>query len=162
MSIWPVIKAPIAVQLNRIAFATYAGFFGYGLWRFRHTASVMGTATFLGMFFLSLFGLFYSCVRARRARWIMAVLGLLIPGLVFVGMCCMEWSRPEGWWEWLFTGLYALAVWFGIPIMLAVSLFLKLLKISVNKKLTISVNISADQMATDFFKESAGGGANSN
>jgi len=38
------------------------------------------------MIFLGVLGLFYSCVRARRSRWIMAVLGLLIPGLVFTMM----------------------------------------------------------------------------
>jgi len=34
----------------------------------------------------------------------------------------MEFSRPA-WWEWPFDILFVLVVWFGIPILLAVSLF---------------------------------------
>ncbi len=56
---------------------------------------------FIGMVFLGLLGLVYSCVRARRARWILATLNILIPGIVWAGMCLFEFSRPQAWWDWL-------------------------------------------------------------
>jgi peptidoglycan/LPS O-acetylase OafA/YrhL len=123
MNMWPVIKAPVAVQLNRIAFAIYTAVFGSYLWRVHRIASVEGTAIFLGMIFLSVLGLFYSCVRARRSRWIMAVLVVLIPGLVFTSTCLLAFTRPEGWTDWLVAVLTALLYWFATPILLALSLF---------------------------------------
>jgi hypothetical protein len=157
MSIWPVIKAPIAVQLNRIAFALYAAVFGSALWRFHHTATVEGTAILLCMFYSSVLGLISSCIRARRSRWIMAALVLLIPGIVFIGMCFMEWSRPEGWLDWLFSGLFGLVGWFGIPIALALSLFKNLHNISFDKMRGILIDIRSNQFATEYFKGSDGG-----
>ena len=156
MSIWPVIKAPIAVQLNRIAFAVYAVFFGWALWRFRHIASVKGTAIFLGMIFLSVLGLFDSCIRARRSRWIMAMLVLLIPGIFFIGLCLTVWSRPEVWLDWLLNGLVAIFVWFGIPITLALSLFMRLYKISSEKR-GLAVDIRQSQKCIEYFKGSEDG-----
>jgi hypothetical protein len=146
-----VIKAPVAVNLNRAAFAVYAAFFGWALWRFRHTASLEGTAIFLSMFFGSILGLVSSGVRARRSRWIMAALGILIPGAVFVGMCCMEWSRPEGWFDWLWSTLFALVVWFGIPIMLCLSLFMDIHGISSDKKSGFAVEVRFSKVCAEHF-----------
>jgi hypothetical protein len=151
MNIGPVIKAPIAVQLNRIAFAIYAGFFASPLWRYRHVASGEGAAILLGMVFLSVLGHFYSCIRARRSRWIMAVLGLLIPGIFWTGMCLMEFSSPEGFWDWLLQGLFALFAWFSIPISLALSLFTSIHRVSFDKKLALDVHIGASQNYLEYF-----------
>jgi peptidoglycan/LPS O-acetylase OafA/YrhL len=152
LEIWPVIKAPVAVQLNRIAFALYAAFLGSFLWRIHHTASMEGTAIFLCMFLFSVLGLVSSCIRARRSRWIMAAVGLLIPGIVFIGMCLMEWSRPEGWLEWLFSGLFALVIWFGIPIVLALSLFKDIHSISTDKKQGLMGEIRSAQSCIEYFQ----------
>ena len=122
MSILPLIKAPLGVQLNRVAFTIYAAFFAWPLWSFRHTASVSGLVIFSGFVFCSLLGLGYTFIRVRRSRWILAVLGLVIPAVFWSGMSLMEFSRPA-WWEWPFDILFVLVVWFGIPILLAVSLF---------------------------------------
>jgi len=151
MSIRPVIKAPIAVQLNRIAFALYAGFFGSFLWRVHKNASVEGTAIFLGMIFFCVLGLFYSFIRARRSRWIMAVLGLLIPGLVFASLCFLEFSRPEGLADWFLSVLAALVYWFAIPIMLSLTLFKSIYNISFEKR-GLVVDIRSAQKCLDYFK----------
>lgn len=156
MSILPVIKAPIAVQLNRIAFALYTAIFGLVLWRFRQIASVEGMAIFLCMFLFSVQGLVSSCIRARRSRWIMAVLGLLIPGLVFIMMCSL-WSRPDGWLDWLLSGFCALVTWFGVPIMLALALFKRICSISLDKKQGLAVDIRSAQSCSEYFKGSDGG-----
>jgi uncharacterized membrane protein YedE/YeeE len=68
--------------------------------------------------FLSLLGLIYTCVRARRSRWILAILGILIPAAILTAMLWLVFSRPA-WWEWLF----ALLMFFTVPVTLAVSLF---------------------------------------
>jgi multisubunit Na+/H+ antiporter MnhB subunit len=122
MSISSVIKAPLGVQLNRIAFALYAALFLWPLWQDHHTISPVGLMSFVSLLFVSLLGLFFSCVRAPHSRWILALLGILIPAIVFIAMCLTVWSRPQAWWDWLLSMLTALA-WFAIPIALAVSLF---------------------------------------
>jgi hypothetical protein len=142
MNIWPVIRAPIVVQLNRIAFAFYAAVFGSVLWRYRHTACLEGTEIFLCMFFSSVLAITSSCIRARRSRWIMAVLGLLIPGLVFASMCFLEFSRPEGLLDWFQCVLIALVLWFGVPIMLALSLFWEISFSSIKRNLDVEINPS--------------------
>ncbi len=63
----------------------------------------------------------------------MAVLVLLIPGIVFIGMSFMEFSRPEGWLDWLLEGFFAFIVWFSIPLMLALSLFMTIKNMSSDK-----------------------------
>ncbi|MGD0814378.1 MAG: hypothetical protein ABSA83_12295 [Verrucomicrobiota bacterium] len=154
MNIWPVIKAPIAVQLNRIAFTLYAAFFGACSWRIHRFAAVEGMAIFLCMFLFSVLGLISSFIRARRSRWIMAALDLLIPGIVFIGMCLMEWSRPEGWVDWLFSALVALVVWFGIPLSLALSLFKDICNIRFDKRMSLVFEIRSAQTCIDYFKKS--------
>src|SRR3974390_512308 len=122
MSIWPAIKAPLGVQLNRLAFTLYALVFAWPLFSFRHSISVSGLAVFSSFVFCSLLGLRCTFVRVHRSRWILAILGLVIPAVFWTLMCLMEFSRPA-WWEWPFVILFALVVWFGFPIFLAVSLF---------------------------------------
>jgi len=123
MSILPLIKAPLGVQLNRLAFTIYAAFFAWPLWSFRHTISVSGLVVFTSFVFCSLLGFGYTFVRLRRSRWILAAFGLLIPAVFWTSMCLMEFSRPA-WWEWPFDILFAVVVvWFGFPILLATSLF---------------------------------------
>ena len=122
MKVLPLINAPLAVQLNRVAFAIYAILFAWPLCMFRHSISAPGSAIFSGFVFCSLLGLGYTFVRVRRSRWILAVLGLVIPGVLWTSMYLMEFSRPA-WWEWPFDILFALVVCFGFPILLAVSLF---------------------------------------
>jgi hypothetical protein len=117
-----VLQAPLGVQLNRIAFAIYAMIFAWPMWSFRHTMSVAGGVVFSSFVFCSLLGLFYTFVRARRSRWILAVIGLVVPAVFWTFMCLMEFSRPV-WWEWPIDILIALGLWFGYPILLAVSLF---------------------------------------
>jgi len=122
MSVSRVIKAPLGVQLNRLAFAIYAAFSCLPLWHFRHVGSLEGELIFGGFVFCSFLGLGYSFIRVRRSRWILAVLGLAIPAVFWASMWLMEFSRPA-WWEWPFDLVLILVVWMGIPIMLALSLF---------------------------------------
>jgi hypothetical protein len=117
-----VIKAPLGVWLNRIAFTIYAIFFAWPLWNFRHTISVSGLVIFISFELCSLLGLSYSFIRLRRSRWILATFGLLIPAAFWTSMCLMEFSKPA-WWEWPFDIVFALVVWFGFPLLFAVSLF---------------------------------------
>jgi hypothetical protein len=117
MSILSIIKAPHGVQLNRIAFTLYAIFFAWPIWRFRHTITFHGLLIFESFIFCSLLGLFYSCIRARRSRWILAVLDLLMAA-VFWSLMLPAFSRPA-WWEWSL----ALVMWFSIPAALVALLF---------------------------------------
>jgi NO-binding membrane sensor protein with MHYT domain len=122
MSFLRAVKAPLGVQLNRAAFTIYAAFFAWPLWSFRHSISVTGLVIFISFEFCSLLGLAYTFVRLRRSRWILAILGLVVPATVWMGMSLMEFSRPA-WWEWPFDVVLILVVWMGIPIVLAVALF---------------------------------------
>ena len=69
MSILPVIKAPLAVQLYRVAFAACAYYFGSFVWQERRVGSLVGLLELQAFTFFSLLGLIYTCVRARRSRW---------------------------------------------------------------------------------------------
>ena len=104
MSILPIIKAPFAVQLYRVAFATCAFYFGSFVWQERRIGSVVGLVELQTLTFLSLLGL--------------AILGILIPAAILTAMLWLVFSRPA-WWEWLF----ALLMFFTVPVTLAVSLF---------------------------------------
>ena len=81
MSILSVIRAPLLVQFNRVAFLAYAGLFGWALCRFGTFNSPKGLLVLTSYEFSSLLGLGYCFIRIRRARWILAVLGLVIPAL---------------------------------------------------------------------------------
>jgi hypothetical protein len=121
MSILPVINAPLGVQLNRVAFLIYSLVFAWPIWRWGHAIAVSGHLIFDGFIFCSLLGLFYSFIRARRSRWFLAVLGILIPA-AFWSLMLPQFSRPA-WWEWPIDVAIVLFVWMGIPIMLVTSLF---------------------------------------
>jgi hypothetical protein len=118
MTISPLIKAPLAVQLNRSAFIIYAAFFAWPLWAYRYTISASGCVIFGCFILCSLLGFGYTFIRIRRSRWILTLFGLLIPAAFWTLMCLIVFSRPA-WWEWPFV----LILWFCIPIFLAVSLF---------------------------------------
>jgi peptidoglycan/LPS O-acetylase OafA/YrhL len=118
MSILPVIKAPLAVQLYRIAFAVCVIYFGSLVWRERRIGSFVGLLELQTFTFFSLLGLIYTCIRARRSRWILAVLGILIPAVILAAMLWVVFSHPA-WWEWPFLVL----MFFTVPVTLAVSLF---------------------------------------
>ena len=120
---WQIIKAPLAVQISRIALSLYAGFFIWPFWEFRHTISKEGIAVFGCFLFLSLFGIFYSCVCARHSRWVMSAIMISIPAIVLEEMCRMKiFSTPQTWWEWLLEPL-PLFVWFAFPATFSYLLF---------------------------------------
>ena len=101
--IWLIIKAPVAVQLYRLLFATcFAGFSSY-LWTYRFACSVQGWLAIGGIIFPSLLGFIFTCIRAPHSRWILAGLGILIPISLFTGTCFLEFSRPEAWWDLLLS-----------------------------------------------------------
>ena len=84
-----LVKAPLVVQLNRVAFIFYSAVFGWFLWC-HHLAIWNGgiehNIFFFGTVLCSVLGFFYSFVRARRSRWILAILVALIsPTFVFIG-----------------------------------------------------------------------------
>jgi hypothetical protein len=81
----------------------------------------------------------------------MAVLGLLIPGLVFASLCFLEFSRPEGLADWFLSVLAALVYWFAIPIMLSLTLFKSIYNISFEKR-GLVVDIRSAQKCLDYFK----------
>jgi hypothetical protein len=118
MSILPIIKAPLAVQVYRVAFAACAAYFGSFVWQERRIGSFVGLLELQSFTFFSLLGLIYTCIRARRSRWILAILGILIPAVILSVMLWLVFSRPA-WWEWPF----ALLMFFTVPVTLALSLF---------------------------------------
>jgi len=122
MSILPIIKAPLAVQFYRVAFAVCAIYFGSFVWQERRIGSFVGLLELQAFTFFSLLGLVYTCVRARRSRWILASLGILIPAVVLIGMSFMILSRPEAWWDWLLCLIEIVAL-FAIPVTFAMVLF---------------------------------------
>lgn len=98
-----LLKAPLVVQLNRVAFIFYFAVLGWFLWR-NHLAILNGgiehNIFFSGTILCSVLGFFYSFVRARRSRWILAILAALIsPTFVFIGSMyagsVIPWIR--GW-----------------------------------------------------------------
>jgi hypothetical protein len=117
MGILSVIRAPHGVQLNRVVFTLYGILFTWAIWRFRHAITFHGLLIFESFIFCSLLGLFYSCIRARRSRWILAVLDFLMPAVFWLLMLPV-FSRPA-WWEWPFV----LVMWFSIPTGLVALLF---------------------------------------
>jgi hypothetical protein len=123
MEMWQIIKAPLAVQFSRIALSLYAAFFTWPLWKFRHTISKEGIII-LGCYVLfSLFGIIYSCIRARHSRWIMSAIMISIPAIFLFGMFRMKiFSTPQTWWEWLLEPL-PLLVWFAFPAVFSYLLF---------------------------------------
>jgi hypothetical protein len=118
MNLELTMRAPLGVQLNRVAFLVYAALFSWPLWAFRHTVSAKGIMVFGAFVTCSLLGLGYSFVRIPRSRWVVAILALLIPVVFWGLMCLFVFSRPA-WWEWPL----ALFIWFAIPVSLAASLF---------------------------------------
>ena len=82
MSIVPVIKAPLPIQVYRVLFAGCAIFVGSFVWQERRIGSFAGLMELDGFAFFSLLGFVYTCVRTRRARWILALLGILIPAVL--------------------------------------------------------------------------------
>ena len=118
MSILPVIKAPLAVQLYRVAFAAFAVYVGSFVWHFRRSGSVEGLLELEGFIFFNLLGFVYTFVRARRSQWVLAILGILIPAVFLAVMFWLEFSWPA-WWEWPIIFL----IYFTVPVTLAVSLF---------------------------------------
>src|ERR1035438_4384773 len=98
MSILSVIRAPLGVYLNRVAFLLYAVLFAWPLLHLGPIASLRGLVIFSSFELCSLMGLGYSFVRVPRSRWILAILGLAIPAVFWTSMCWTEFSRPA-WWE---------------------------------------------------------------
>jgi hypothetical protein len=62
----------------------------------------------------------------------------------------MEFSRPEGLLDWLLGGCVFLFVWLGIPILLALSLFVSIHRISFDK-LALTVESGASQNCLEYF-----------
>jgi len=118
MSILPVIKAPLAVQLYRFGFAACTYYVGSYVWRFHRTGSFDGLLEMQGYTFLNLLGFIYTFVRARRSQWVLAILGILIPAVALAVMLWLVFSWPA-WWEWPII----LPFIFTMPVILAVSLF---------------------------------------
>lgn len=131
MSIYPVIKAPFVVQLYRVAFVACAFYVGSFVWRFHVTGAILGLTEMQGFVFLNLLGFFYTFVRARRSRWVLAILGILIPSVALGVMLRFVFTWPE-WWEWPLDLLFI----FTMPVTFAVLLF-------------------SDQNTSDYFTKSA-------
>jgi len=113
-----IIKVPLGVQLNRMAFALCAVVFAWLIWHFRHDIGLKGWLMFGSFIFCSLLGLIYSCVRARWSRLVLVILDLLIPLLFWV---CF-FAPPPHWWQWLIQ-IPAFCIPFIIPALLAWTLF---------------------------------------
>ena len=79
---------------------------------------------FFGCFlFLSLLGIFYSCIRTCHSRWVISTIMISIPTIVLVEMSHMKiFSAPQTWWEWLLEPL-PLFVWFALPTWFSYLLF---------------------------------------
>lgn len=122
MNISPGIKAPFAVLLYRVFFGAGAFYLGWFVWRERHIGSLEGLFILSGFAGYSLLGCFYTWIRSPRSRWVLAWLGILIPAVAYVGLCCMIFSQPEAWWDWLLCGLMTATV-FALPVTFAVFLF---------------------------------------
>jgi hypothetical protein len=113
-----VIKAPAGVQLNRLAFSIYCIFFGWPLPEYRQGDSWLGLLIWGAFVGCSVLGFGYTFVRAPRARWIVATLGLAIPSAFWTMMIIFIFSRPA-WWEWPL----AVGMLLSIPIALVLILF---------------------------------------
>jgi phosphate/sulfate permease len=120
MSISPIIKAPLVVQLYRCFFTACIIYFGSFLWRFRHGGSLVGLLFIASFPFCGLLGLIATCIRVPSSRWVLSVVGILIPGVVSLGLFFI--LHHDEWWEWLLSPLFFF-VWLAMPVSGAIALF---------------------------------------
>jgi hypothetical protein len=125
MSISPLIKAPLVVQLNRAAFLLYFAILGWFFWRIRlafWNGGIENPIFSPAIILCSLLAFFYTFIRARRSRWILAILVILIsPTFVFIGSM-FAWRIIPWINGWLLDALVILAGTV-IPWSLALALF---------------------------------------
>jgi hypothetical protein len=120
MNILPIIKAPLAVQVYRCFFAACLVYFGSFIRLLHHDCPPSGILVLTGFPSCSLVGMLATCIRVSLSRWILAILGFLIPGVVFGAL--LFWSYHAGWWDWLFGALFGLLL-LGLPACGAFALF---------------------------------------
>lgn len=116
-----LIKAPWAVQLYRCLFIATIVYFGSFLWKFRHGTYIPGLLIIGSFPFCGLLGFVFTCVRVSLSRWILAVIGILIPGVAF-GALFFGGLPNQGW----FNELWGILIWSSIvlqPVIWAWALF---------------------------------------
>ncbi|HZF02376.1 MAG TPA: hypothetical protein VE344_10835 [Methylomirabilota bacterium] len=121
MSILSVIKAPVAVQLYRCLFTLSLIYFGSFLRLLHHGSPVSGILVIAGFPFFSLVGLIAACLPIRFSRWIMAILGVLIPSVAFGGLFFA--ALPDQGWFDTAGGVLIWCAIIGVPISWAFMLF---------------------------------------
>lgn len=121
MSILSVIKAPWPVQLYRCLFTVSLVYFCSFL-RLLHDGSPLSVILVIAGFpMCSLVGLAAACTPIRFSRWIMAIFGILIPGIAFGGL--FFFALPDqGWFDRLFALVFWLLV-LGVTVPWAYALF---------------------------------------
>ena len=119
-AVLPIIKAPLAIQLFRCLFIVCLIYFGSLFWEYRHGNSLVGKLIIGSFPSCGLLGLIFSCVRLPWSRWVLALLGILIPGItlgtIYLGL------PFQGWLDAL-CGLILWCLIVSVPITLALVLF---------------------------------------
>jgi hypothetical protein len=121
MSVVSIIKAPWPVQLYRCLFTVSLVYFGSFLRLLHHGSPLSGIVVIAGFPIFSLIGLIAACMPIRVSRWIMAILGVLIPGVAFGGLFFFV-LPDQGWFDRLFAFVFLFLI-LGVTVPWAYALF---------------------------------------
>jgi hypothetical protein len=115
----PGIKAPWPIQAYRCFFTACLVYFGSYLRLLHHDSPLSGILV-LGSFPLgSLLGLLATCIRVPASRWVLSVVGILIPGAVSFGIFV---SGHRDWSDLLFSPFFFF-IWLALPFCGSIILF---------------------------------------
>jgi hypothetical protein len=120
MNISPVIKAPWAIQVYRCFFVVCFIYFSPYLRLIHHDSPVSRILFLIGIPLCSLLGFLATCIRVPASRWVLSILGILIPG--FLSVVIFTVTRHDDWVDRLFIPFFFF-IWLVLPVCGAIILF---------------------------------------
>jgi hypothetical protein len=120
MIISPVMKAPWVIQVYRCFFLVCVIYFGSYLQLLHHGSPVSGILVLGGLPLCSLLGFLATCIRVPASRWVLSIVGILIPGSVSIAIFTV--TRHDDWGDWLFIPFFFF-IWLALPVCGAIILF---------------------------------------
>jgi hypothetical protein len=120
MSILTSIKAPLTVQLYRCFFRVGLLYFSSFLHLLHRGSPLSGILILTGFPSCCLVGLLATFIRIPLSRWILAMLGVLIPGVAFGALFLFQ---PNNGWV---DGVWGVMLWLaivGVPLSMGWNLF---------------------------------------
>ena len=112
-------KAPLLVQVCRLAFGLYAASMLWPMWSSRRSIAGSGIVTLGAFAVLSLLALICSVGRTKQCRWVVAVVIVLVPLAFWSSALALRVFTWPSWWEWPLV----IPLTLGLPLAVAVGLF---------------------------------------